>query len=143
GPPKCIPAVMTRTLPALLKNRRDQVAARLAALETELPAALAETALDVGIASEFVLATLEQFPAKLAARVADEQVPEEADLAARLALDTADEAGAMRALRVCRRVELARIAWRDLAGWATLDTTLAETSAVADALIRIAARYAV
>src|SRR5690606_7514247 len=134
---------MTRTLPALLKNRRDQVAARLAALETDLPAPIAETALDVAIASEFALATLEQFPAELVARLAAAGAPDETALAARLALDANDEAGAMRALRVCRRVELARIAWRDLAGWASLEETLNETSAVADALIRIAARYAV
>ncbi len=37
--------------------------------------------------------------------------------------------------RRLRRREMARIAWRDLAGWATLEETLRETSALAEALI--------
>src|SRR5262249_39906138 len=38
------------------------------------------------------------------------------------------EATFMAQLRRWRRAELARIAWRDLAGWATLDETLLELS---------------
>ncbi len=48
----------------------------------------------------------------------------------------------MAELRRVRQIELARIAWRDLAGWADLDTTLAELSLLADGLIAAAAAYA-
>ncbi len=52
------------------------------------------------------------------------------------------EADFMAALRLWRRREMVRIAWRDLAGWATLEQTLAELSAFADTAIATAARYA-
>lgn len=47
----------------------------------------------------------------------------------------ADEAGLQSVLRQLRNRELARIAFRDLAGWAELDETLGELSALADACI--------
>ncbi|HET6725490.1 MAG TPA: bifunctional [glutamate--ammonia ligase]-adenylyl-L-tyrosine phosphorylase/[glutamate--ammonia-ligase] adenylyltransferase [Gammaproteobacteria bacterium] len=48
---------------------------------------------------------------------------------------TADEAALHGALRRVRRREMVRIAWRDLAGWALLDETLHDLSALADACI--------
>src|SRR5690606_30848872 len=48
----------------------------------------------------------------------------------------------MAALRHHRLREMLRIAWRDLAGWATLAETLAETSDFADAAISIATDFA-
>lgn len=42
------------------------------------------------------------------------------------------------ALRRFRRRHMVRIAWRDIAGWATLDETLGELSALADAAIQFA-----
>jgi len=45
-------------------------------------------------------------------------------------------------LRKWRRRELVRIAWRDLAGWAQLEQTLAELTAFADVAIRVACEYA-
>jgi glutamate-ammonia-ligase adenylyltransferase len=53
-----------------------------------------------------------------------------------------DLAGFMAALRRQRTREMVRIAWRDLAGWATLPETLADTSAFADAAIEAAVAYA-
>jgi [glutamine synthetase] adenylyltransferase / [glutamine synthetase]-adenylyl-L-tyrosine phosphorylase len=53
-----------------------------------------------------------------------------------------DLAGFMAALRRQREREMVRIAWRDLAGWATLNETLADTSAFADAAIEAAVEYA-
>ncbi len=53
-----------------------------------------------------------------------------------------EEAHALAALRRWRRRALVRIAWRDLMGWATLEETLAELSAFADAAIEVACRYA-
>ena len=53
-----------------------------------------------------------------------------------------DLAGFMAALRRQREREMVRIAWRDLAGWASLSETLADTSAFADAAIEAAVEYA-
>ncbi len=53
-----------------------------------------------------------------------------------------DLAGFMAALRRQREREMVRIAWRDLAGWASLTETLADTSAFADAAIVAAVEYA-
>ena len=49
--------------------------------------------------------------------------------------DVDDEDSLMRLLRCCRRRELVRIAWRDLAGWADLAETMADLSAFADACL--------
>jgi glutamate-ammonia-ligase adenylyltransferase len=53
-----------------------------------------------------------------------------------------DEPGFMAAIRTLRRRELVRIAWRDLTGRATLASTLAELSDLADAAIRAAHDFA-
>jgi [glutamine synthetase] adenylyltransferase / [glutamine synthetase]-adenylyl-L-tyrosine phosphorylase len=53
-----------------------------------------------------------------------------------------DLAGFMAALRLQRTREMVRIAWRDLAGWASLNETLADSSAFADAAIEVATGYA-
>jgi len=49
-----------------------------------------------------------------------------------------DEAALAAVLRRFRRAEMVRIIWRDLAGWAPLDETLEDLSALADACIRAA-----
>ena len=66
------------------------------------------------------------------------------EMAQRLAAVIAepDLAGFMAALRRQREREMVRIAWRDLSGWATLNETLADTSAFADAAIQAAVEYA-
>ena len=53
-----------------------------------------------------------------------------------------EEAGFSAALRRWRRGELARIAWRDLAGWASVPETLAELSRAADLGITAAYDFA-
>jgi glutamate-ammonia-ligase adenylyltransferase len=53
-----------------------------------------------------------------------------------------DEPDFMARLRGWRRREMVRIAWRDLAGWVTLEETLADLSAFADAAIGAAYRHA-
>jgi [glutamine synthetase] adenylyltransferase / [glutamine synthetase]-adenylyl-L-tyrosine phosphorylase len=64
------------------------------------------------------------------------------------AVDAATQPGAtedaafMQALRGFRRRHLARIAWRDLAGYAPIDTVLLELSRLADACIDAACRHA-
>ena len=53
-------------------------------------------------------------------------------------LKAQDETSLMQILRLYRRREMVRIAWRDLAGWATLEETLKSLSNLADALIEAA-----
>jgi glutamate-ammonia-ligase adenylyltransferase len=53
-----------------------------------------------------------------------------------------DDAAVMSALRRFRRRHLARIAWRDLAGFADIDTVLRELSLLADTCIDAACRHA-
>ncbi len=52
-----------------------------------------------------------------------------------LLADVSDQEGLMLRLRRCRRRELVRIAWRDLAGWADLAETMTDLSAFADACL--------
>ena len=49
--------------------------------------------------------------------------------------DVENEDSLMRLLRNCRRREMVRIAWRDLAGWADLTETMTDLSAFADACL--------
>ena len=51
-----------------------------------------------------------------------------------------DDATFMSALRIFRRRQLVRIAWRDLAGYASIEQVLAELSWLADACINVACR---
>ena len=52
-----------------------------------------------------------------------------------LLADADDEDTLIRKLRQCRRREMVRIAWRDLAGWCGLPETVADLSAFADACL--------
>lgn len=56
--------------------------------------------------------------------------------------DSPDEPTLMQRLRRARRRELVRIAWRNLAGWADNEETLADLSAFADAAIGVACTFA-
>jgi glutamate-ammonia-ligase adenylyltransferase len=55
---------------------------------------------------------------------------------------TTDDTVFMAALRIFRRRQLVRIAWRDLAGFASIEQVLAELSALADACIAVACQQA-
>jgi len=52
-----------------------------------------------------------------------------------------DEAELAKALRLFRRREMVRIAWRDLAGWADLNETLSDLSALAELCIQTALNF--
>ncbi len=122
-------------LPEALEDRYERVAARLADVELALPPALAPDLARVALASDFVLSVLLRWPDGLLGRLDDRQPLDAAAVAARLKLAGLSEAQAMAALRRTRQVEMARIAWRDLAGAADLDTTLADVSLLAECLI--------
>ncbi|HUL45897.1 MAG TPA: bifunctional [glutamate--ammonia ligase]-adenylyl-L-tyrosine phosphorylase/[glutamate--ammonia-ligase] adenylyltransferase [Steroidobacteraceae bacterium] len=110
-----------------------------AELEASLPRVLA--------ASDFVADSLRRDPRLLTALLARGDLSrrltsgEIATRAPELSAAT-PEGEAQSALRRWRRQELARIAWRDLAGWADLDETLTDLSAFADAAIQSALAYA-
>jgi glutamate-ammonia-ligase adenylyltransferase len=129
-------------LPAALEERYARAAARLAELDVELPPAAARTVARVVVASDFVLGVLLRYPEALSARLADERPLDPHSIQARLALAACDEPQAMTSLRRARQIEMARIAWNDLAGLADLDATLADVSLLAECLIAAALAYA-
>ena len=129
-------------LPRALTPRFERVRDRLASLDVELPADATATAARVCVVSDFVLDVLTRLPGRLAARLADPKPLTDTALRAALRLEGASEQAAMTELRRLRQVELARIAWRDLAGAAGLGATLADLSTLADALILSALEYA-
>jgi glutamate-ammonia-ligase adenylyltransferase len=113
-----------------------------------LPAPVREALPAVFAASEFVREAAAREPVLIAALATSgalgrARAPGEVEaLASGLATSNAGEQGFMDALRRLRRHELVRIAWRDLAGIATLEETLHELSALADGSIRAALAFA-
>ena len=128
-------------LPAALDSRFERVRERLGALDVVLPPAAAATAARVCVVSDFVLDALLRSPDRLAVRLADGAPLTYEGLRATFALEQASERAAMTQLRELRRVELARLAWRDIAGVADLATTLVDLSTLADALVSAALEY--
>jgi glutamate-ammonia-ligase adenylyltransferase len=111
------------------------------------PADISATLPRVLAASDFLAESFTRNPQLLAALLA------RGDLTCRLAPGelaarapelpaTVAEGEAQSALRRWRRHELVRIAWRDLAGWADLEETLADLTEFADTAIRTALAYA-
>ncbi len=107
----------------------------------------AETATAVFAASEFVARQARQRPLELLELLESGRLVEGESLRsyrerleARLDEEVGelDETGLMRVLRRFRMIEGVRIAWRDLAGHADIDTCLAEQSALADACVQCA-----
>ena len=91
--------------------------------------------------SEFVAASCTRDPAMLINLIDSGELdrrrkPDDYDRSLKAILaKVEDEEELMRLLRRCRRRELIRIAWRDLAGWADLNQTVADLSAFADACL--------
>lgn len=127
-----------KALPSALADRFRQAAARVADIDQELPDAIAAEAPRVLVASQFVLDTLVRQPAALLERLGDDAPLTRAAIEAGLDLGDATEAEAKAQLRRRRDVELAAIAWRDIAGLAELERTLTELSLLADVLIAAA-----
>ena len=118
GDPDALPAPAREALPAVF-----------AASEFVRDSAAREPALIVGLATSGALGRA-RAPGEVEALVSG------------LATSHPEEPGFMDALRRLRRHELVRIAWRDLAGLATLEETLQELSALADGSIGAALAFA-
>ena len=132
-------------LPPQLIGRWQRVSERLDAIPDHLFAEhpqAAETLPRVAVCSDFALTTLLRHPQALLDRLADGEPLSVELLAERFHLRGRSEAEAMTVLRQVRHVEMARLAWRDLAGWSDLDTSLADLSLLADGAIVAAHDYA-
>ncbi len=105
-----------------------------------------ESAPRVWACSEFVATSCSRDPAMLRALAENGRLFERATqewMAADLQAHErgTSEAELMEALRRFRRRHMVRIAWRDIAGWADLDETLRDLSALADVCIQFAYRH--
>lgn len=132
-------------LPSLLDDRWQRVRERLQSVPEDLIArcpGAAETVSRVAMCSDFVLATLLRQPEELLTRLAEDEPLTKEQLRSRFQLEACSEAQAMAVLRRTRHVEMARIAWRDLAGWSDIETNIADLSQLADSAIAAALDYA-
>ncbi len=109
-------------------------------------ARVAESLPRVWACSEFVANACSRAPAILRALVRGGELFERAaaDWFARDVREQVSgtsEAEVLDSLRRCRKRHMVRIAWRDIAGWADLDETLRDLTALADACIGFAYTY--
>jgi len=132
-----------------IAEKIERLAERPPLPETPAAAAIQSSLPYVWACSAFVADACLRDPGLLEWLATEGRLREDDDLPIyEAAIEAATQPGAledpafMSALRVFRRRHLARIAWRDLAGYATIDTVLFELSALADACIRAAARHA-
>lgn len=132
--PDCLRAEVLRAWDSLAPVAADKAGAGWERVCAALPKVFA--------ASEFVAGTCARFPELLCELVdggdlarAYDPAGFRAGLLARL---RAGEAPPRSRLRAVRRREMLRIAWRDLAGWAELDETMRDLSALADASLEVA-----
>ncbi|HVC29369.1 MAG TPA: bifunctional [glutamate--ammonia ligase]-adenylyl-L-tyrosine phosphorylase/[glutamate--ammonia-ligase] adenylyltransferase [Gammaproteobacteria bacterium] len=127
----------TGTIPELLRpiwGRYQQSLTGLPELSTAAAASLPR----VWLCSEFVAQNCIRHPQLLADLIESGDLQSTQSPAPRVsaALQTVqDETELSRSLRQVRRREMTRIAWRDLAGWANLDETLRDVSALADSCV--------
>ena len=144
---KSIEAARTHAL-SVLAERAPSAAAALSQLPPDVAASLP----DVLATSDFLLDALCRDPELVAAllRRAEQRLegapmalPALPPLSPPQPVGAAEaEAQFMAALRRWRRAEFVRIAWRDLAGWASLTETLADLSRAADQALCLAHEFA-
>jgi glutamate-ammonia-ligase adenylyltransferase len=120
-------ALTERALEALAANEGA------AAAHDAAPAAVRDSLPLVFACSDFIAQSVSRDPKALSWDL--QRSLTRGDFAARAPSQVVSEAAAMAELRRWRRREMVRIAWRDLAGWAGLEETLADLSAFADAAI--------
>ncbi len=130
-------------LPSALEQRYRFVEERLAKLDFAPGARVAATAGRVAVVSDFVLGVLVRHPAELLARLEDDAALAHDALRATVDIEGLPEPDAMAVLRRRRNVELARLAWRDIAGWASFEECVRDLSTLADAMVDMAVRHAV
>ena len=136
---------MSPELAALVERSLEQLesAPALQAALAGAPAPVRDSLRAVFASSDFVAHACTRDTALLPALIASGDLlrrltPTEIAARAPTLTAPANEPQVLEALRRWRRRELARIAWRDLAGFADLDETLADLTAFADAAIRAA-----
>ena len=127
--------------PVLREQTREWIAAFAAQAPLPESAAVRDSLARVWACSEFVARSCQQRPELLAELCADgalERAYEPQELRRRLVgalAGVTDNDGLNRQLRRFRLREMVRIAWRDLAGWASLDETLLDLSHLAEACV--------
>ena len=129
-------------IPPGLEARARRIAERVGALAYALPPPVATIAARISTVSDVVLKALLETPELLSQRVLDSAPLTAETITAGLQLHGLGEPEAMAALRQVRNVELARIAWRDLAGSADVERSLLDLSALADGMVAAALDYA-
>ena len=129
-------------LPTALEHRYRRVRERLAQLDFAPGGRVAATAARIAVISDFVLSILCRHPAELLGRLEDDSPLSRDALLATVDIAGMRESDAMAVLRRRRNVELARLAWRDLAGWSTFEASVRDLSTLADAMIDAAVRHA-
>ena len=122
-------------LPPALEHRLRFVEERLADLDFTPRARISETAARVAVVSDFVLGVLVRHTAELLARLEDDARLDHDAVLATVDIAGSPEPDAMAVLRRRRNVELARLAWRDIAGWASFEECVRDLSTLADAMV--------
>ncbi|NDY41625.1 bifunctional [glutamate--ammonia ligase]-adenylyl-L-tyrosine phosphorylase/[glutamate--ammonia-ligase] adenylyltransferase [Dissulfurirhabdus thermomarina] len=135
----------SRRAPEAVRHRLARFAERAAGHGLDLPASppFPHAMEAVWDASEFVAGACERDPDLLAdlLRTGDllnPAAPGDIHRRVRRAAEAGDEAALAAALRRVRRREMVRIAWRDIAGWADLEETTGELTALAEAALEAA-----
>jgi glutamate-ammonia-ligase adenylyltransferase len=129
-------------LPALLQQVVKDAVDRTEAALDELSVDQVDTAVRVIACSSFVVNALQRDPGLINLLRVDDSLPDRLQQALAAIDVSQDEAGFMRALRRFRNREMARIAWRDLAGWADLTEVMQTLSGLADGLSSLALTWA-
>lgn len=141
----------SRELTGLLQRALDELSEEARAAIEAAPPAIREALPTVFACSDFVAQScvrdaqlltglLEQ--GDLTRRLSAQDFVARAPAGPAQAPTQAEEARLLAQLRRWRRREMVRIAWRDLAGWAQLEETLADLSAFADTALNVAAAHA-
>ncbi|HEX6549291.1 MAG TPA: bifunctional [glutamate--ammonia ligase]-adenylyl-L-tyrosine phosphorylase/[glutamate--ammonia-ligase] adenylyltransferase, partial [Gammaproteobacteria bacterium] len=128
------------SIPEPLRTAAEQALERFPALDA-LPDRLRESLPQVWACSEFATQTCLHDPGAFSEPAYLKHLTEPASPSRRvpgLLSGVADEAALIKMLRTLRRREMLRIAWRDLAGWASLEETLHDLSDLADACLNSA-----
>ncbi len=124
---------MNISLPPLLQPEINRLLQE--ANLTDLPPQILNTVPKVWACSRFVANLCVQYPTLLK-DLSDDLLNAPTQYTQSLVLQNVkDDTTLMRELRLYRRREMLRIAWRDLAGWAPLEETLKSLSNLADAMI--------